>query len=119
MPIEIDSVYSDLTSSICSSKKQEGKSQFLKTIKLQQAKSNSQKTYCPLSTSTLVDKWEKEVIQIKTNPQKELKTIKIKIYPTKEQKLLIDELFDVTRYIYNKANGLIKQKNLLGNLFIL
>lgn len=110
LPIEIGSVDLDLTSSICSFKKQEGKSQFLKMIKLQQARLNSQKTYCPLSTSTLVDKWEKEAIQIKTNPQKELKTIKIKIYPTKEQKLLIDELFDVTRYIYNKANGLIKQK---------
>jgi putative transposase len=39
-----------------------------------------------------------------------LRTIKIKIYPTKTQKKLIDELFDVTRYIYNKANSLIKQK---------
>jgi IS605 OrfB family transposase len=59
-----------------------------------------------LSTSTLVDKWEREV-----TPKKEkLRTIKIKIYPTKIQKKLIDELFDVTRYIYNKANKLVKEK---------
>jgi putative transposase len=59
-----------------------------------------------LSISTLVDKWEREVTPKKEN----LRTIKIKIYPTKIQKKLIDELFDVTRYIYNKANSLVKQK---------
>ena len=104
---EIDSVGLDSTSSIFSSRNLEEKSQSLKITKLQQARLNSQKTCYPLFTSTLVDKWEREATQIK---KKELRCIKIKIYPTKIQKKLIDELFDVTRYIYNKANKLVKDK---------
>jgi hypothetical protein len=100
-------VGSGLTSSTYLSTKQEEKSQSLKITKLQQTRQNSQRTYCPLSTSTLVGKWEKEVTPIK---KKELRTIKIKIYPTKKQKKLIDELFDITRYVYNKANALVKSK---------
>lgn len=103
---EIDSAGLVLTSSISLLKNQEGKSQSLKITKSQQVKLNLQKTYSPLSTSTLVDKWEREV----TPKKKKLRTIKIKIYPTKIQKKLIDELFDVTRYIYNKANKLVKEK---------
>ena len=106
-PTVIDLVDLDSISSTCLLKKREEKSQSLKTIRLQQAKSNLQKTYCPLSTSTLVDKWEKEVILEK---KKKLRTIKIKIYPTQKQKKLINELFDITRYIYNKANALVKSK---------
>lgn len=107
-PTVIDLVGSDLTSSTCLLPKQEGKSQSLKITKLQQARLSSQRTYCPLSTSTLVDKWEKEVTPIKA--KEKLRTIKIKIYPTKKQKKLIDELFDITRYLYNKANALVKSK---------
>ena len=103
---EIDSAGLDLTSSISLLKNQEEKSQSLKITKLQQARLNLQKTYSPLSTSTLVDKWEKEA----TLKKEKLRTIKIKIYPTKIQKKLIDELFDVTRYLYNKANKLVKEK---------
>lgn len=103
---EIDSAGLDLTSSISLLKNQEEKSQSLKITKLQQARLNLQKTYSPLSTSTLADKWEKEA----TLKKEKLRTIKIKIYPTKIQKKLIDELFDVTRYLYNKANKLVKEK---------
>ena len=39
-----------------------------------------------------------------------MKTVKIKIYPSREQKVLIDEIFDVTKFLYNKANHLIKRK---------
>lgn len=39
-----------------------------------------------------------------------MRTIKIKIYPSQRQKKLIDELFDITRYIYNKANARVKSK---------
>lgn len=103
-PTAIGSVGLDLISSTYLLKKQVEKSQLLKITRLQQARSNSQKTYCPLFTSTLVDKWEKGAIPLK----KGLRTIKIKIYPSEKQKKLIDELFDITRYIYNKANALVK-----------
>jgi IS605 OrfB family transposase len=48
--------------------------------------------------SSLVGKWEKEV-----TPVAKLKTLKIRLYPTKQQKKLLDEFIDTSRYVYNRT----------------
>jgi transposase len=47
---------------------------------------------------SLADKWENEVM-----PPVKLKTLKIKIYPTLEQKKLLDEFIDTSRFVYNRT----------------
>jgi hypothetical protein len=62
-----------------------------------------QKTYYQLSTSTVVGKWEKET-QKQTN---NLKALKIKMRPNKQQRIVIDEWINTSRYVYNKTVNLI------------
>ena len=73
---------------------------------------NLQKTYYQLSTSTLVDKLEKENIP-------KLKTNKIKIKLNKEQLLIIKEWFNTCNYLYNKANEYVKLKKYKPNFMTL
>ena len=82
-------------------KKPEGKSQFLMTKKTNLQNKNSQKTFSLSSISTLVNKWEKEVI----NPKKQLKlkTLSIKLRTTYDQKKIFDEWINTSRYVYNKT----------------
>ena len=69
------------------------------TIELQNK--NLQKTFCPLFMSSLVDKWENEVM-----PTVKLKTIKI--YPRLKQKQILNKFIDTSRYVYNRTNEYIK-----------
>jgi hypothetical protein len=78
----------------------------LKTKKLMNPK-NSQTTCSQLLPSSVVDKWGGEVI--KTGKAKQ-KTIKVKIYPTKQQQVVLNETFSAYNYVYNKTNELIKSK---------
>ena len=82
-------------------KKQEGKSQFLMTKKTNLQNKNSQKTFFLSSISTLVSKWEKEVINQKKQPK--LKTLSIKLRTTHSQKKIFDEWINTSRYVYNKT----------------
>jgi len=63
-------------------------------------------TSSQLLPSSVVDKWEEEVIQIKKD---NLKTIKIRIFPTSTQRSFLNEIISVYNYIYNKTNELIKK----------
>ena len=80
------------------------KSPFLTTTEINLPKQNCQKTYYQLSTSSIVDKWGKEV----TNPEL-LKTIKIKLYPTQNQCQKLDNIIDTHRYVYNRTVEYIKK----------
>lgn len=105
LPTEIDYVDSHLTSSNPSLIKQVEVSKYLTMTSIDVPKMNLQKICYPSSISSIVDKWEKEAI--KQKPPK-FKTIKIQIYPTTPQKLLIDECIDVHRYVYNRTLEYIK-----------
>ena len=81
---------------------------------------NYQKTYYQLSTSTVVNKWEKEVINQDNN---HLKSLKIKLKPRDVQKKMFNEWFNTTNYIYNKTietikNGHKKNPISLRNLLV-
>lgn len=98
LPTKIDFVGLDSTSLNNWSQNQEVVSPFLTIKKTEPVNKNLQKTYCPLFTSSHVDKWEKEIIK---SPK--TKTLIVKIYPTSQQKKLIDEFIDTSRYVYNKT----------------
>jgi putative transposase len=60
-----------------------------------------------LLPSSVADKWEEEVIKSGKVKQR---TIKVKIYPSREQKAALNEIFSVYNYVYNKTNEMIKNK---------
>ncbi len=105
LPIEIDYLDSDLTLSNNLLKRVEEGSPFLKVVHLTNPHSkNYLKTYCQSYMSSIVDKWEEEVTQPK------LKTLKLKIKPSKEQVVQLQEFFDVSRYVYNRTLEYIKEE---------
>ena len=59
---------------------------------------NSLTTYFQLSTSTVVNKWEKEV----TKPNL-LKSLKIKLKINRKQKNVFDEWLNTSNFVYNKT----------------
>ena len=67
----------------------------MKEIKVQNK--NCPKTCYQLSTSTVVNKWAKEVIK------PELKTLKIPLKMNLQQQLIIDNWINTSNYIYNKT----------------
>lgn len=101
LPIEIDYQDLDTTSLNLLSKKEVEQSQSLMIKKTNLQNKNLPKTYYQLSTSTVVDKWEKEVIK-ETVPVLQ-KTLKVKLYLNKEQKTIIDEWINTSNYVYNKT----------------
>lgn len=98
LPTEID--YPDLVSNLSnvSLQKPVVKSQYSMMTNTKVQNKNLQKTYYQLSTSTVVNKWEKEVTK-----QIELKSLKIKIKPTFHQKKILDEWIKTSNYVYNKG----------------
>jgi hypothetical protein len=59
---------------------------------------NSQKTCYQLSTSTVVNKWEKEAIV-----HAQLKNLKIQLKPTIYQRKVFNEWIKTSNYVYNKT----------------
>ncbi len=98
LPTKTDFVDLDSTSLNNWSQNQEVVSPFLTIKKTEPVNKNLQKTCCPLFTSSHVDKWEKEITK---SPK--VKTLKVKIYPTSQQKKLINEFINTSRYVYNKT----------------
>jgi len=68
-------------------------------------KMNYQNIYSQLSTSLIVDKWVKEDIK---QPKSMIQTKKIKLYPTKKQKKLLNNWIGTSRYLYNNVLHHIK-----------
>lgn len=86
------------------SSRQVEESQSFKTVTIKHQNKSLQKTFCPSFMSSLVDKWESEVMPIVN-----LKTVKIKIYPTIKQKKIIDQFIDTSRFVYNRTIEMIKK----------
>jgi putative transposase len=64
---------------------------------------NSHKIFSPLSTSIPVDKWEKEDTVLRTR--------RLRVYPTQEQRKIWKEWINTSRYVYNKGlEGITKNK---------
>jgi hypothetical protein len=101
-PIEIDYPVSGLTLSNSSLKKQEEQLPLLMIRNISQPNKNSLKTYYQLSTSIVADKWEKEAIK-----PNNVKALKIKMTLTNQQRTIIDEWINTSRYVYNKTINLI------------
>lgn len=66
---------------------------------------NSQKIFSPLYMYSPVKKWEKESIR----------GLKLKLRPTKSQKIVLEEWCNTTRYVYNKVLAKIKADPSLNN----
>lgn len=98
LPTETDFVDLASTSSNNWCQKREVGLRYLETLKTELLNKNLQTTFSPSFTSSLVGKWEKEVI-----PVVKLKTLRIKIYPTKNQKKILDRFIDTSRYVYNRT----------------
>ena len=98
-PTEID--FPDLALNLlnASSQKQVVQSQSLMMTHIKAQNKNLQKTCYQLSTSTVVNKWEKEVIQTPTK----LKNLKILLKPTIAQRKIFNEWIKTSNYVYNKT----------------
>ena len=104
-PIEIGSVGSDLTSLTYLLQNREEKLPFLTMNKIKVGNKNLPKTSFQLSTSTVVSKWEDEVI----NLNKKLKSLKVKLKPNSLQKKVLEEWMNTSNYVYNKTIEEIKK----------
>lgn len=103
LPIEIGSVGLPSTLLNVWSRKQEEKLQFLTVQKQSLENRNLPTTSYPSFMSSPVGEWEAD-----STPKLKLKTIKLKIYPTKEQARLLDGFMNTARYVYNRTVESIK-----------
>lgn len=94
-PIKTDYVDSELNLSTGLLPEEEENSLFWSSNKLNPQNKNLRKTLCPLSQCLTVDKWEEDDIR--------LKTLKIKMYPTLEQRAILSKWRNTHRYVYNKT----------------
>lgn len=112
-PTKIDCVDSDLSYSNGSVKNHMLKSWFSTRLQKQKTENkNYQKIYSQLSQSLLRKTMELE--EQKTE-KLELKTRKIKIKPTKEQKLKLKQWFGSYRFVYNQCIDYINNDNYRDN----
>ena len=112
LPTEI--VYQDLplNSLKCSLQKRVELSKCLTMKEIKVPNMNSQKIFSQSSISSIVDKWENEVIESEKkikNKNKLFKSVVIKIYPTKSQVKKLDEFIDTHRYVYNRTLEYVKK----------
>lgn len=107
-PIETDLVGSDSISLKLLLKNRAAKLPFLITRNKKVQNRSLQMTSYQLSTSSVAGKWEKEVIKKKKLAK--LKTVKIKLFPKKQQRKNIKEIIDVSRFVYNRTIEYIEQK---------
>lgn len=108
LPIETDYADLHLNSLKHSYKRQVELSPYLTMITTSAKKKNFLKTSSLLSTSLIADKWENALTKLKINPKKQMKTIIIKLYPSKNQSKILDEFIDTHRYVYNRTLEYIK-----------
>ncbi len=113
-PTEIVYVASDSNSLKLSLQKQEAKLPFLTTTVIKAANKNLPKTCFQLSTSTLADKWENEVI-----PTVHLKAVKLKLTPNSAQKKILKEWIRTSNFVYNKTVASINIDKRPANFIVL
>lgn len=71
------------------------------TIKIQPQKQNLEKISCPLSKFIAVDG------MVRDDTKEKIKSFKLRIRPTKEQKSLLNQWAGSSRFLYNKSIGLL------------
>lgn len=98
LPTEIDYVDSPLTCSRTSLKCAMSESWFSKTAKQNLQMKNSLKTFSPLSMFIHVGTWEEEGIRTK----------KIRIYPSTQQKTTLKKWMGTRRFVYNRVLNKVK-----------
>ena len=108
LPIETDYVDLHLNSLNQSFKKQVVLSPYLTMTTTLAKKTNFHKISSLLSTSLIADRWENDLIKLKKNPKTQIKTLIIKLYPTKSQSKILDEFIDTHRYVYNRTLEYVK-----------
>ena len=55
------------------------------------------------STTKRLEQLKQSIIfPSKSYANRKVKTLRMKIYPTKEQRIFLDKLIDTSRYVYNK-----------------
>jgi putative transposase len=77
------------------------------TTKTQLLNQNSERTSCPLSKFIVVDGMDKEDIKIESK----IKARKLKLKPSKDQKVILNQWAGCCRFIYNKTIGLLTNKS--------
>ncbi len=107
LPRETDSVVSHSNFWNGSSNKMELNSWFSMKKMENPVIKNSHTTFSPLFMSTPVDKWENDVIR----------TRKLRLYPTPDQKKIMKNWMSTRRYVYNKVLEKIKKENEKINFF--
>ncbi len=85
----------------------EQKSWFSMT-KIQRQPKNSEKTFCPSSKFIVINGTEVEDTK---KPTKLKKTLKLRLFPTKSQKEILNRWAGCARYTYNKTLATIKKPN--------
>ena len=119
LPIEIDYIDLPLNSLNPSYKKQVELSEALTMTSTLAMKKNFPKTCYQSFTSSIVDKWENVLVKLKikkkeTNKKVKqtqlMKTLIIKLYPTKTQSFILNEFIDTHRYVYNKTLEYVKNQ---------
>lgn len=104
LPIKTDCAASDMNLSNTWSTSQEVRLPCCTIRQARQVNKNSQTTCWPSFMSSHVGKWESETI----SKEGILKSLQIRIKPTKHQREKIDEFIDTSRYVYNKTLDCIK-----------
>ena len=99
LPIEIDCADSPSTFWKGSSTVEESNSWFSTKTKKNPLTQNFPTTFSPSFMSIPVDKWEDDVIRSR----------KLRLYPTPEQKKIMKEWMGTRRYVYNRVLDKIKQ----------
>lgn len=98
LPTEIGSVDSGLSCSSTSLQKEGEPLLLLTTKNTKHPIKNLQRICSQSSMYTLADKWEREVI-----PEGNLKTLRIRLKPTKQQRMVVMDWMNTSRFVYNKA----------------
>ena len=111
LPTETGFAGSDLNCCNNSLPRVEEPSQCLMMKQIRVQNRNLLKTYFQLSTSTVADKWEKEA----TLPKELVKALKIKMKPSKQQRVILDEWINTSNYVYNKTVETIYKKKQPAN----
>jgi len=114
LPTKTDCVDSVLNSWRESSTPVQEKSWFSITKRRPQKK-NSQQTSFQLSQYSLPDCMDSEVINSKSKSKEPLKTLKIRLFPTKEQQKTLNEILNQYRWYYNASLTILHLEYLRQN----
>ena len=109
LPIVTDCADLDSNLSSTSLTKPEEKSSLfkIKTTSHDQLNKSCLRTYSPLSTCSAVDKWESVATELA--PEVLSKSVKMRLLPNADQKIILNRWLRASNHVYNKASRCVKQ----------